>query len=259
LLLALALADWANHDGDGIWAAIPKMAGKTRQSDRTIQYQLRRMRASGWLQITSQGGGGRLTTTYRIPVELIPPLAEGVVQKLHLSNTSDCAPGVQSTTGEVQSTTKRGATAIAPKPLSIQKQPSTAERATRATRLKGNWVLPKAWGEWALTAQPTWTAEHVRKIAANFYDHWIAAPKGTKLDWFATWRKWVRGEPALKGGNGAAAKPWYLTASGVEAKGRELGIEIPADKSGWASFLADVYKRAGVTAEMLRTAKVDHG
>jgi uncharacterized protein YdaU (DUF1376 family) len=34
------------------------------------------------------------------------------------------------------------------------------------------------------------------EVASRFYDHWIAQPgqKGTKVDWSATWRNWVRNE-----------------------------------------------------------------
>src|SRR5882757_1228433 len=93
LLLALALADWANHDGKGIWAAVATMADKTRQSERTIQYQLRRMQESGWLEMMGAGKGGRAKSTdYRIPVERIPVNA-GRVQKLHpLSESKGCNP-----------------------------------------------------------------------------------------------------------------------------------------------------------------------
>ena len=84
-----------------------------------------------------------------------------------------------------------------------EKPKAKEEGVRRPSRLQGDWALPKEWGEWALKEQTTWTEEHVRKVAENFRDHWIATPKGTKLDWFATWRKWVRGDPALKG-NGAA-------------------------------------------------------
>lgn len=55
------------------------------------------------------------------------------------------------------------------------------------------WVCPFDFKAAALTLRPdldpdvTW---------ARFRDHWIAVPgaKGTKLDWPATWRKWVNGE-----------------------------------------------------------------
>ena len=64
--------------------------------------------------------------------------------------------------------------------------------AKRGQRLSPDWVLPKAWGDWALTEYPHWTEETVRLIARKFRDHW--APKtgkdATKLDWLATWRNW---------------------------------------------------------------------
>lgn len=133
-----------------------------------------------------------------------------------------------------------------------------AEGAARPARLSKDWILPKAWGEWAMKEQPTWNEDHVRKVAANFKDHWIASPRGTKLDWLATWRKWVRGEPALKGVNGAGKKPWYMTASGIETKAKELGMEIPTERAAWSTFRELVYERAGVTDEMLRAGKIDY-
>jgi len=255
LLLALALADWASHDGTGIWASVPQMADKSRQSDRTVQYQLRRMRESGWLQITKDGGG-RQSTTYRIPIDLIPPSVEGVVQNLHPSAPPErCNP----TTAGVQSTTGSGAIAVAPKPLS---KPSSKPSggAKRPARLSENWILPKAWGDWALTEQPTWTAEHVRKVAAMFKNHWIAASgrSAAKLNWYATWQNWCWKEPALKGATlNGHGQPWFLKASGIEAKAKELGIKVPEGKDGWQAFRDEVYQRAGVTDEMLRAAKQD--
>jgi hypothetical protein len=133
--------------------------------------------------------------------------------------------------------------------------------AARATRLSPDWQLPKALGDWALKDQPTWTADHVRRVAENFRDHWIAVPgqRGTKLDWPATWRKWVRSEGAMKATkNGARAKPWFLGASGITEKGRARGFDIPADARGWDAFKAKVYEAEGVTPEMIRTAQVDH-
>lgn len=66
--------------------------------------------------------------------------------------------------------------------------------ATKATRLPADWVLPKDWGNWALDEKQDWTREDVVKVAADFYDYWIAKAgrDACKLDWLATWRKWVR-------------------------------------------------------------------
>lgn len=67
MLLALALADHASDDGTRVYPSIKALAEKTRQSERTIQYQLRRMEESGWLLRVGHGNGGRSQTTeYRI-------------------------------------------------------------------------------------------------------------------------------------------------------------------------------------------------
>lgn len=70
----------------------------------------------------------------------------------------------------------------------------------RGTRLPLDFVLTAEWGEWALQEQKTWSPEHVHKVAEKFADHWRAAPgsRGTKLDWQATWRNWVRNEGAMR-------------------------------------------------------------
>lgn len=59
MLLALALADHAHDDGTHIYPSIKQLADKTRQSTRTVQYQLRNMEASGWLVLQNDGNGGR--------------------------------------------------------------------------------------------------------------------------------------------------------------------------------------------------------
>lgn len=67
MLLALALADHASDDGTRVYPSVKALAEKTRQSERTVQYQLRRMQEIGWLQLASAGNGGRsMATEYRI-------------------------------------------------------------------------------------------------------------------------------------------------------------------------------------------------
>ena len=70
----------------------------------------------------------------------------------------------------------------------------SASTAKKGTRLPDDWVLLKAWGDWALSENPTWTADDVRRVADDFRDHWIskAGKDAVKLNWLATWRKWVR-------------------------------------------------------------------
>lgn len=58
MLLALALADHAHDDGTKIFPFVQHLAEKTRQSVRSVQYQLRRMEESGWLILVNAGNGG---------------------------------------------------------------------------------------------------------------------------------------------------------------------------------------------------------
>jgi hypothetical protein len=62
-LLALALADCASDDGSRIYPSVSEMSRKTRQSERTVQSQLKRMIATSWLIRRAGGDGGRSRTT----------------------------------------------------------------------------------------------------------------------------------------------------------------------------------------------------
>lgn len=63
----------------------------------------------------------------------------------------------------------------------------------RATRLPDDWVLPKAWGDWALQHFVI-TVNEVKAEAASFRDYWTgkSGRGATKSDWQATWRNWIR-------------------------------------------------------------------
>lgn len=89
------------------------------------------------------------------------------------------------------------------KPVTNKKLNSCA----RASRLPEDWALPEDWKSWALSAKPNWPEAWVQRTADDFRDYWLAAPKGTKLDWLATWRKWVRNanDP---GKDSLPARPW---------------------------------------------------
>lgn len=75
----------------------------------------------------------------------------------------------------------------------------------KGTRLPVDWVIPPEWGSWAvdqgMSREEAWQASHM------FKDYWIAqtGARSTKLDWFATWRNWVRNN--LKSASAKGAKP----------------------------------------------------
>lgn len=72
----------------------------------------------------------------------------------------------------------------------------------RASRLPETWSLPRAWGQWAVSEG--FTEAVIRSEAEKFRDYWISKPgkAATKLDWFATWRNWIRGAAKCQPGRG---------------------------------------------------------
>lgn len=100
MLLALALADHASDDGTRVFPSIKALAEKTRQSERSVQYQLRRMQDVGWLILVNAGNGGRsMHSEYRISLEWIKgaeiaPFKKGASDDIKGANddTKGCNP-----------------------------------------------------------------------------------------------------------------------------------------------------------------------
>jgi uncharacterized protein YdaU (DUF1376 family) len=67
----------------------------------------------------------------------------------------------------------------------------------RGSRLAQDFFFPKDWCDFLVDQRPELNAQ---KTFDQFKDYWVAQPgqKGVKLDWFATWRNWVRNTNAPK-------------------------------------------------------------
>ena len=78
----------------------------------------------------------------------------------------------------------------------LEEEKESSKTQVRATRLPADWVMPAKYGNWALEEKPEWTNDKVLEVAADFKDYWTAKKdvrgSATKLDWFATWRMWIR-------------------------------------------------------------------
>lgn len=86
---------------------------------------------------------------------------------------------------------------------------SKLDNRKRGARLSQDWQPSEADRDFA--KQLGWSDAQIDSEAANFRDYWIAKPGagGCKLDWPATWRKWVRSskvKPAGSAANGHSAK-----------------------------------------------------
>ena len=71
------------------------------------------------------------------------------------------------------------------------------EKKTLGKRLVSDFSFPKEWEEFCQQTRPELSPV---KTFDQFKDYWIAqaGQKGVKLDWFATWRNWVRSTNAPK-------------------------------------------------------------
>ena len=71
------------------------------------------------------------------------------------------------------------------------------EKNKRGLRLPEDFLFPKDWCDFIIEQRPELNAQ---KTFDQFKDYWIAqaGQKGVKLDWFATWRNWVRSTNAPK-------------------------------------------------------------
>lgn len=225
MLLALALADHAHEDGRHIFPSVEHLAVKTRQSVRSVQYQLRRMQEAGWLILVNAGNGGRqLHSEYRIsPAWLngaeIAPFKKGALddQKGANDDAKGCNPR-QETVQPVAPVNNRHRT-IKETSRTVIGADAPKATSTRAT------VLP-------IDFVPDDTAKRMAQDfgislddeLAAFCDHHAA--KGTTFkDWQAGFRTWLRNASKFRqerqpAGQRGVAMPKSFAQQDLEAKQR---------------------------------------
>jgi hypothetical protein len=74
-----------------------------------------------------------------------------------------------------------------------KKEKKEKKETTKGSRLSQDWVIPEEYIKFCQTERPELDAE---LIGNTFKDFWISksGSDATKLDWFATWRNWVRNQ-----------------------------------------------------------------
>jgi hypothetical protein len=83
-------------------------------------------------------------------------------------------------------------------PLETERETETEkDKNKRGSRLALDFCLTKEWEQFCQQTRPELSPV---KTFDQFKDYWIAqaGQKGVKLDWFATWRNWVRSTNAPK-------------------------------------------------------------
>jgi hypothetical protein len=116
--------------------------------------------------------------------------------------------------------------------------PSLRSGEVRATRLPKPFELPEEWRSFCKTDRPDLDPD---RVAAKFSDYWHGKPgkAGTKLDWQATWRNWVREERVVRA-------PWQATPTATTptpANADAALKKLDADKNLTAPPPAEVRQR----------------
>jgi hypothetical protein len=289
MILALKLADHAHDDGTHIFPGIASLAEKTRQSERAVQYQLRRMEKSGWLIAVDQGKGGRgRSREYRISpawlngAELAPikedekgadsaPIPEDA--KGATDDTKGATGSIKGANGDI-----KGATAIAPESSVTVIEPSgnrqPARRASRialhvelrATELP-DWLPVESWADWCehretkhADGDAPWTRvaakislKRLAKLREQGHDAVACIEEAALRGWTGLFP--VKGDTQATPTPAGIPADWWKTESGITACGQQHGIERKPGQM-FEQFKAKVFKAMGPgewMEDMLRT------
>ncbi|MGJ7557449.1 helix-turn-helix domain-containing protein [Variovorax sp. RB3P1] len=249
-LLALAMADHASDDGRRIWPSVDELARKTMQSRSSVQRQIRRMVAIGWLiQVKSATGRPGVTNEYRIcpewieggevptpetgvnltPLDESPP-AEVIHTGVNLTPVSNPERGV--TTAERGVTgDERGVTAMTPESSEPSMNHTPLPPGGGATGFDELFSIypnqdnrSKAERRYRRLA-PTAGQQQTMRVAIEaqrLSKRWTK-DDGEFVPEFATWLRNERWRDVPRA-PGAAAGAWHETRSGIDAMARALGL-----------------------------------
>ncbi|VWC78653.1 gp60 [Burkholderia aenigmatica] len=275
MILALALADHSHDDGTHIYPSVETLAGKTRQSPRAVQYQLRRMEQAGWLILVGEAKGGRgKSREYRINPDWIngaeiAPHSAGSKGAKNAPNEKGANGDTKGATGDVKGAKQsaKGCKAFAPESSGTTKEPSEnhqpARRAPRValhTELLNlelpDWLPFDAWDAWCehREAKATgkngipWTRPAARvslkkleQIHGRGMSVVDAIDESVLRGWTGIWEAKAADVAVAAGG---AADGWWAGEAGWREQGKRLGIDV-ARFQYFEQFKAKVCKTLG--------------
>jgi len=225
----VALANHADPDGSNAFPGVDTICRYTRLSERTVRTALDRLEDIGVIRPCDPDvvaakikRADRRPNGYDLDYALIrDDLSAAELAKIGRDNpwlrhwieaTQRGATvagraserGATDDTDGVQPLPSRGAV-VAPEPsFEPPKEPSVARK--RGTRIPEAFEVDPAMRSWA--ASQNLAHLDLDGITESFVDYWRSQPgqRGVKLDWFATWRNWVRKELSFRPAAGATPR-----------------------------------------------------
>jgi hypothetical protein len=205
----LCLANYAGKGGEAAFPSAKSLSLDTGLSIRTVQTALETLRKSGVIELGNQAIAAayidridRRPVVYNLNIKRGAAVAPGVERGAAVApgverGATDDRTGCNPCANGVQLTTERGA-AVADNPP-INHQLTTNEPksgSAKGSRLAADWEIPTGWLEQTAANHPEFDEAELRIIADDFRDYWTAktGAQATKLDWQATWRRWVRSQ-----------------------------------------------------------------
>lgn len=192
-MILLALANYADEEGS-CFPGQEKLARMTGQTERTVRRLLTELEDEGLIRRAHRyaaGSSGRTSDRYALQLpDIVSANAEGLPDIVAgngggLPDIHDRLPDIDDrfTGHDVRVTYKR-----------IHKEESLESARARARRLPEGWEPTAEDRDWAQGKRIPSSVQSEQ--LERFRDYWAAAPgrAGTKLDWSATWRNWLRRE-----------------------------------------------------------------
>lgn len=265
MLLALALADHASDDGTRVFPSVRALSEKTRQSERTVQYQLRNMEAIGWLILVGAGNGGRsMSREYRISLDWIKgaeiaPFQKGATDdtKGATDSTKGCNPRQERVQPIAPANNHHGTI----KEPSLNRLAPVAAGAPPKPKPSRACVLPENFEPNATGA--ALAAELGLRIAAEqaaFQDH-HTANGSTFKDWQAAFRTWLRNsakfarrDQRMGGSQGAGETPYQRS---MRERIQEAAPSIARRQPAPPQDAADFFRTIDATARVVETHAIE--
>lgn len=272
-LVMLAMADWCNDQGLSLHPSHDAVAEKCCISRSQAVRVVRGLVEDGFLEVIGNHFGGAPGTTrqYRLAIEKLrdsvdatPTDSTSATGSADATGSTDASRGVapMRETGSADATQTTIEPSIEPPVKSARKKSKKDQKlellagvdskvAEQYLEIRKEKKLPLT--ELAVdmikaeAALLNWTLEQaIRKCCEKAW-------AGFKAQWVLNEQKEQAAQEKLVEG-----KPWYITASGIEAKAAELKI-IKGRDEVFPEFKARVYRAAKITPEMVRQANIDHG